>query len=167
MSDEISTKPYLIRALYEWCTDSGYTPYVAVAVDAHTLVPREFVRHGEIVLNISGLATHRLKIDNELITFQARFGGVSRELSIPIDNVISIYARETGQGMAFEVPKALTLSDAEEPSLDGTEAPAQEAVAERPNLSIVSTDAEGSEDTPPDEPPGSPAPARPKLTRIK
>jgi stringent starvation protein B len=167
MTEEISTKPYLIRALYEWCADSGYTPYVAVAVDAHTLVPLEFVRNGEIVLNISGLATHRLKIDNELITFQARFGGVSRDLSIPIANVISIYARETGHGMAFEVPKALAQEHAEEQRSDNTEPSAQEIVAERPSLSIVSTGAEGGEDTPPDEPPGSPAPGRPKLTRIK
>jgi stringent starvation protein B len=88
-------------------------------------------------------------------------------LFIPINNIISIYARENGHGMAFEVAKALVRPSAEEPSLDSTEAPAQQAVAERPNFSIVSTDAEGGEDTPPDEPPSSPAPARPKLTRIK
>lgn len=100
---EISTKPYLLRAIYEWCTDNGYTPYLAAAVDAHTLVPREFVKNGEIVLNISFTATSSLKMDNDFINFHARFGGVSREISIPVENVVAIYARENGQGMAFEV----------------------------------------------------------------
>jgi stringent starvation protein B len=167
MSDEISTKPYLIRALYEWCTDSGYTPYVAVAVDAHTLVPREFVRNGEIVLNISDQATHRLKIDNAFISFQARFNGTARELSIPVANVISIYARETGHGMAFEVPKALALSEAENTGPVADTGVTQEVATERPSLSVVSSEpATETEDTPPDEP-GSPSPGRPKLTRIK
>jgi stringent starvation protein B len=167
MNEEISTKPYLIRALYEWCTDCGYTPYVAVAVDANTLVPREFVRNGEIVLNISGVATNRLKIDNELISFQARFSGVSRELSIPVTNVISIYARETGHGMAFEVPKALALPDAEDQSSDAADAAVQTAMAERPGLSVVRTETESNNDTPTDEPPDAPTPGRPKLKRIK
>ena len=109
---EISTKPYLIRAIHEWCTDSGYRPYIAVAVDEHTVVPREFVRNGEIVLNVSASATNRLNISNELIEFEARFGGVARAVSIPIDNVSAIYAQETGHGMAFEVPKALAESSA-------------------------------------------------------
>ena len=100
---EISTKPYLLRAIYEWCTDNGYTPYLAAAVDSRTMVPREFVKNGEIVLNISFTATSGLKMDNDLISFHARFGGVSREISIPVDNVVAIYARENGQGMAFEV----------------------------------------------------------------
>jgi stringent starvation protein B len=167
MTEDISTKPYLIRALYEWCTDSGYTPYVAVAVDAHTLVPREFVRNGEIVLNISDQATHRLKIDNAFISFQARFTGMARELSIPIANVISIYARETGHGMAFEVPKALALSETEDTSPVADTEVTQEVATERPSLSVVSSEpAAETEDTPPDEP-GSPTPSRPKLTRIK
>ena len=100
---EISTKPYLLRAIYEWCTDNGYTPYLAAMVDARTRVPREFVKNGEIVLNISFTATSGLKMDNDFIEFHARFGGVSREISIPVDNVVAIYARENGQGMAFEV----------------------------------------------------------------
>ena len=106
---EISTKPYLIRAIYEWCTDSGYRPHIAVVVDEHTVVPREFVRSGEIVLNVSAHATNRLRITNEVIEFEARFGGVARPVSIPIDNVSAIYAQENGHGMAFEVPKALAL----------------------------------------------------------
>lgn len=100
---EISTKPYLLRALYEWCGDSGLTPYLAVVVDQRTVVPRSAVRNGEIVLNVSHAATNRLRIGNELIEFQARFNGVAHELSIPIDNVSAIYAKETGHGMAFEV----------------------------------------------------------------
>ena len=103
---ETSTKPYLLRAIYEWCTDNGYTPYIAVFVDGRTQVPREFVKNGEIVLNISFEATSGLKMDNDAIFFNARFGGVSRELYVPVDNVQAIYARENGQGMAFEVDRA-------------------------------------------------------------
>ena len=101
-----STKPYLIRAIYEWCNDNGFTPYLAVAVDERTQVPREHVKGGEIVLNVSPMATNRLSLGNDLIAFQARFGGVARELSIPVENVSAIYARENGHGMAFDVPKA-------------------------------------------------------------
>ena len=108
---ESSTKPYLIRAIHEWCTDNGYTPYLAVAVDGRTVVPREHVRNGEIVLNVSSMATHRLSLGNDLIEFQARFGGIARDLSIPVENVSAIYARENGHGMAFEVPKAVALTD--------------------------------------------------------
>ena len=108
---EPSTKPYLIRAIYEWCTDNGFTPYLAVAVNDRTVVPLEFVKAGEIVLNVSMSATDRLKLGNDLITFSARFGGVARQLSVPIDTVSAIYARETGHGMAFEVPKALAVAD--------------------------------------------------------
>ncbi len=103
---EISTRPYLIRALYEWCTDNGYRPYIAVAVDERTVVPREFVRNDEIVLNISATATNRLAIGNELIEFEARFGGVARQVSIPIENISAIFAQENGHGMAFEVTRA-------------------------------------------------------------
>jgi len=100
---ETSTKPYFMRALYEWCTDNGYTPYLAVKVFGAAKVPAEFVRNGEIVLNISFGATSGLKMDNEAVTFKARFGGVSRDIYVPIDNVMAIYASENGQGMAFEV----------------------------------------------------------------
>eukprot|EP01030_Chromulinospumella_sphaerica_P008899 gene8899-8709_t len=99
---EISTKPYMLRAIYEWCTDSGYTPYLAVKVDRATTVPMEYVKNGEIVLNISFGATSGLKMDNDAIRFHARFGGVSREIFVPVNNVIAIYASENGQGMAFE-----------------------------------------------------------------
>jgi stringent starvation protein B len=97
-----SLKPYLVRAIHEWCSDNGYTPYLAVAVDAYTRVPREYVKDGQIVLNLGLEATHQLAMGNELITFSARFNGVAQNLSVPVDNVAAIYARENGQGMAFE-----------------------------------------------------------------
>jgi stringent starvation protein B len=114
---ETSTKPYLIRAIYEWCNDNGFTPYLAVAVDERTQVPREHVKAGEIVLNVSPTATNRLSLGNDRVTFQARFGGQARELSIPIENVSAIYARENGHGMAFDVPKAMAVAG---PGPDGT-----------------------------------------------
>jgi stringent starvation protein B len=103
---ESSTKPYLVRAIHEWCADQGHTPYISVSVDERTIVPRGFVKGGEIVLNVSVMATNRLKISNEFVEFQARFGGVAYDLSIPIENISAIYARETGHGMAFDVTKA-------------------------------------------------------------
>ena len=99
---EISTKPYLIRALYEWCTDAGYTPQLLVAVDGRTRVPQGFVKDGQIVLNISAGATRNLTLDNDWIQFSSRFGGVSHEISIPVDRVMAIFARENGQGLHFE-----------------------------------------------------------------
>jgi stringent starvation protein B len=99
---EISTKPYLIRALYEWCADSGYTPQLLVAVDAQTRVPPGFVKDGKIVLNISAGATRNLTLDNDWIQFSARFGGASHEISVPVERVAAIYARENGQGLHFE-----------------------------------------------------------------
>ena len=101
MSKERSTKPYLIRALYEWCTDSGLTPYLTVKVDAQTRVPLEHVKNGEIVLNVSADAAHRLTLGNDVIQFAARFSGASRECSIPVAAVAGIFARETGQGLVF------------------------------------------------------------------
>src|SRR6476619_6783833 len=100
---ETSTKPYLLRAIYEWCTDTGFTPYLAAMVYGNAKVPKEFVKNGEIVLNISFGATSGLKMENDIIHFNARFGGVPREIVVPIENVVAIYARENGQGMAFEV----------------------------------------------------------------
>ncbi len=112
---EISTKPYMLRAIHEWCTDSGFTPYIAVTVDDRTLVPPDFVRAGEIVLNVSSPATNRLEISYDLIQFQARLNGQAQDLSIPVENVSAIYARENGHGMAFDVPKAMALvADQEE-----------------------------------------------------
>ena len=149
--DVPSTRPYLIRALHEWCTDNGYTPYVVVAVDASVQVPREFVKNGEIVLNTSFDATSHLQLGNEFIEFKARFGGAAREVIVPVDHVVAIYARENGQGMAFPHP----------PAADGTEAPAEAS----PRLHVVP--APGTEDTPEEPPPAPPTGGRPALKRVK
>jgi len=138
-----STKPYLLRAIWEWCCDHGFTPYISVNVDGRSRVPREFVRDGQIVLNVGPDATNKLQMGNEFIEFQARFGGVARELSIPVDQVSAIYARENGAGMAFDVdPPSDASSD------ESIDAPAS---------------------LPEDEPPEPPRPegGRPKLQRIK
>src|SRR5471032_2493574 len=105
MSDP-STKPYLMRAIYDWCVDSGYTPYLSVTVDAVTRVPMEYVKDGQIVLNVGPLAVDRIKMGNDLIEFSARFNGAGRDISIPIGAVTAIYARENGQGLSFEVAAA-------------------------------------------------------------
>jgi stringent starvation protein B len=100
---EQSAKPYLIRAICEWCADNGLTPYLAVKVNAQTRVPQAYVKNGEIVLNISSGATRRLTIDNERVQFTARFNGVSQEVSVPVAAVSGIFAKETGYGFAFTV----------------------------------------------------------------
>lgn len=105
MAEPTSTKPYLLRALHEWCVDNGLTPYISVVVDTNTRVPQEYVRNGEIVLNIGPLATQRLKMGDDVIELAARFGGVARELAIPVGQVAAIYARENGQGMSFEIDR--------------------------------------------------------------
>ena len=98
-----STRPYFIRAIYEWCTDNGFTPYLAVNVDENVQVPIEYIKNGEIVLNLSFTATANLELGNDYIRFQARFAGSARQLIVPVENVIAIYARENGQGMAFPI----------------------------------------------------------------
>jgi stringent starvation protein B len=102
-----STKPYLIRAIHEWCADQGFTPYLAVVVDSTTRVPREFVKDGQIVLNVGLEATHQLRMGNEEITFQARFSGKTFPVVVPLNRIAAIYARENGEGMTFEVTEAL------------------------------------------------------------
>lgn len=133
-----STKPYLIRAIWEWCADNGFTPYILVHVDQFTRVPQEFVRDGEIVLNIGADATGKLKLGNDWVDFQARFSGSARDLSIPVGRIAAIYARENGAGMSFEVEET--------------------ASTESPN--------ENSTPEPPPEPP-RPEGGRPRLQRIK
>jgi len=105
MAEPTSTKPYLLRAIYEWCVDCGFTPYVSVIVDPETRVPMEYARDGEIVLNIGPLATSHLLMGNDFIECTARFSGVARELRIPVAAVAAIYARENGHGMSFEIDK--------------------------------------------------------------
>jgi stringent starvation protein B len=131
-----STTPYLIRAIYEWCVDNGFTPYLAVRVNERTRVPMEYVRDGEIILNVSADATRDLTMGNELIQFSARFNGVSRELTVPIDAVSGIFAKENGQGLAFQQPPAgtdLTPADAPTPPDDRPSPPS----GSRPKLQVV------------------------------
>jgi stringent starvation protein B len=140
----VTTKPYFLRAVFEWCVDQGFTPYLTVAVDARTRVPREYVREGQIVLNVGPDATHQLLMGNEEISFQARFNGVAFSVAVPVDTVVAIYAKENGQGMAFE------------PATAGEDAGAAETdVAEY-----------AGEDHAPELPPSSPS-GRPRLTRVK
>ena len=117
----VSTKPYLLRAIWEWCVDQGFTPYLATLVDEDTRVPPGYARDGQIVLNLSPDATGQLQMANDFISFQARFGGAAHSLVIPVANVVAIYARENGQGMAFE-PELEAVEDAsvavQDPSAD-------------------------------------------------
>lgn len=162
-----STRPYLIRALYEWCTDNGFTPYVAVQVDDTVQVPKEYVKDGEIVLNISFDATSSLKLGNEFIEFNARFAGTAREIMVPVDRVIAIYARENGQGMAFPQPagdgKRVAPTQAGEPVFD--EAARAGSDGEVKLLKLTKPQTSSGE-----PPPGPPRPGpktKPTLTRVK
>ena len=161
-----STRPYLIRALYEWCTDNGFTPYVAVVVDETVQVPKEYVKDGEIVLNISFDATSSLKLGNEFIEFSARFAGTAREIMVPIDRVIAVYARENGQGMAFPSPasavKTPLASQTEIFATDGTAHPGEADV----RLLKLTNPPSDAGHVPP-VPPRPGTKARPTLTRIK
>lgn len=165
-----STRPYLIRALHDWCTDNGFTPYVAVFVDAVVQVPMEYVKNNEIVLNVGFEATSALKLGNETIEFKARFGGTSREIIVPIDHVIAIYARENGQGMAFPMPAADGSKVAGTPPKPDKPA-ASKAPGPRPPKLTLTDAASGDKparDTDPDEPPPEPpTPGRPSLKRVK
>jgi stringent starvation protein B len=152
--NEIATKPYLLRALYEWCVDNGYTPHVAVKVDSKTQVPSEYVKNGEITLNVSPSAVHKLQMGNELIEFSARFAGVARQISVPVANVYAVYARETGHGMTFDVdtarPATQAVAQAE------TNAP-REAPAALPAPAPAASN----------EPPPKPGGGKPTLRRVK
>jgi stringent starvation protein B len=154
--NEIPTKPYLLRALFEWCVDNGYTPHLAVKVDSRTQVPAEYVKNGEITLNISPNAVHKLQMGNELVEFSARFGGVARQIAVPIANVYALYARETGHGMTFDVDGAakpdLQTKTQAQPKLPMIKPPAQLPVP-------------AATTTP--EPPKKPSGGKPTLRRIK
>lgn len=167
-----STRPYLIRALYEWCTDNGFTPYLAVAVDDSVRVPHEYVKDGQIVLNLGLDATSALQLGNEFIEFKARFGGTAREIVVPVNQVSAIYARENGQGMAFPVSpaqpakampsgsKTLVSVPVGDDSPERDPAPAQLANVE----SKQKKDQTGKKPNPPRKPPSG---GRPTLTRVK
>jgi stringent starvation protein B len=154
-----STRPYLVRALHDWCSDNGFTPYVAVFVDSSVRVPMEFVKNNEIVLNVGFEATSGLKLGNEFIEFKARFGGTSREIVVPMDHVIAIYARENGQGMAFPAPSAVAEG--------ATDAPKGATVPAATLRSVPVDTAASKAELSPLEPPEPPAGGRPSLKRIK
>jgi stringent starvation protein B len=145
---ESSTKPYLIRALHEWCTDNGYTPYIVVQVNDRTMVPPAHVRDGQITLNVGSLATNKLLLGNDFIEFQARFSGVTENVSVPVGAVSAIYARETGAGMGFEVQPYEEQAEGEN------------AVRDLPHVAGVADRAA----TPPDD---EPEPPRPRLKIVK
>jgi len=133
MSDIPSNKPYLIRALHQWCTDFGFTPFMAVFVDASVEVPMEFVKNDEIVLNLSLEACHQLNLDNDWISFQARFGGIPRKIMVPVSHVLAIYARENGQGMSFNFDASKTQNSNDKK----LENQVEQLKNTRPSLTIV------------------------------
>lgn len=153
-----STRPYLIRALHEWCGDNGLTPYVTVVVDNTVQVPREYVKNGEIVLNIGFDATTALVLGNDYLEFKARFAGVVRDIMVPITQVVAIFAKENGQGMAFprvEQSKIKALEEAE---------------AEPGSAGLVPVRSSSTQDTAPESsktPVFPKSGTRPSLTRIK
>lgn len=171
-----STRPYLVRALYEWCTDNGFTPYVAVLVDDSVQVPREFVKNNEIVLNISFDATSSLQLGNDFIEFKARFGGSAREIMVPMTHVMAIYARENGQGMSFPMlhvggaPAAIRTND-ESNGVDSEGDGAGNSVL-APDEKIMQLVLESGDDVPSEgadseDSPKPPTRPRPSLTRVK
>ena len=156
--DSSSTRPYLIRALYEWCTDNGYTPFLAVLVNESVRVPLEFVKDGEIVLNISFDATSALSLGNEFIEFKGRFGGVARDIVIPVERVLAIYARENGQGMAFPMLAASTHAE------DAPVVTPAKPLSPIATVTPVAAPADDAGGTPGPKPGGG---SRPALTRVK
>jgi stringent starvation protein B len=160
-----STKPYLIRALHEWCTDNGFTPYIAVAVDHSVVVPSHVVSNQEVVLNIGYEATGGLQLGNELITFKARFNGAPKDISVPIGRVLAIYARENGEGMAFPVSATDQISD--EKQTEQAALPLQTSANPHPpsqGLSLVTPESDLPDNEPP---PSNSSPTVRTLRRIK
>ncbi len=136
---ELSTKPYLIRAIYDWCADSGLTPYLAVQVDEYTHVPMAYVKDGKIVLNISVDAVRNLHIGNEDISCSGRFGGVSHQIGVPVSAVMGIFAKENGQGLVFQgqdsIPILSGLTSGS--GTDGEDPPSSPAPQGKPKLRVV------------------------------
>jgi stringent starvation protein B len=159
-----STRPYLVRALHDWCTDNGFTPYLAVFVDETVQVPLEYVKNNEIVLNVGFEATSGLKLGNEFVEFKARFGGVPREIVVPMTHVVAIYARENGQGMAFPVPSAVQAGGMPAPSPRGG---LRLATADTVADATPGEPQAPAEDPSDDPPPAAPAGRRAALKRIK
>lgn len=135
MANYTSTKPYMVRAIHEWCIDNGLTPHLLVVVDAHTRVPMAYVKDGEIVLNINYTATKELHMDNDAISFSARFGGVSQNLYVPMHAVKGLFARENGQGMFFEV--GVSPENAPKTSIEVASDDKKPTGGKKPTLTIV------------------------------
>ncbi|MEO8281065.1 MAG: ClpXP protease specificity-enhancing factor, partial [Ideonella sp.] len=158
------------RALHDWCTDNGFTPYIAVFVDSQVQVPMEYVKNNEIVLNVGFEATTGMKLGNEWIEFKARFGGVSRAIQVPIDHVIAIYARENGQGMAFPMPTE-GQADAAEPATAShdvsTLRPGGLRLASDDRSSSIGVTIEAQDSNQPPPEPSPPSGPRPSLKRVK
>ena len=173
-TESSSTRPYLIRAMYEWCTDNGLTPYLAVQVDDSVQVPREYVKNGEIVLNVSVDATSALKLGNEFVEFKARFAGSARDILVPVGRVIAVYARENGQGMAFPPPRAGEDASGEPRALLRDASRSAPSEGDGRAMRLVSDEAAGNNPTdapetdPPPRPPTAPGGGkRPALKRVK
>lgn len=129
-------RPYLLRALHEWISDSGETPHIVVDASAEgVVVPRQYVKDGKIVLNVSFSATSALKLGNDSVNFEARFGGASFQVQVPVRAVLGIYARETGQGMIFPEGDADPDPTDSPPATPASGSPAPRA--KRPKLQVV------------------------------
>ncbi len=137
MTEATSTKPYMVRAIHEWCVDNNMTPHLLVVVDNHARVPMAYVKDGEIVLNLSYGATKDLQMDNDAVTFSARFGGNSQNLYIPMHAVKGIFARESGQGMFFEVGQAPLGENTSKESDETPESKQKVTNIKKPTLTIV------------------------------
>jgi len=125
-----SSRPYIMRALYEWIVDNDFTPYILVdASMADVMVPQQFVKENQIVLNISPDAVVDLSISNQAVAFNGRFGGVATDVFVPISAVVGIYARENGQGMVFDPEEVVSPPDDLPPEPGKSE--------RRPSLKIV------------------------------
>ncbi|MFK7893919.1 MAG: ClpXP protease specificity-enhancing factor [Granulosicoccus sp.] len=133
-----SSRPYLIRALYEWIVDNGFTPYMLVDTALESVeVPRAFVENGRIILNISPEATHSLVLGNDAVTFNARFGGTAMDVHVPVVSVLAIYARENGQGMMFGDQDDTPPDPGPGSKSEDSKQPAAPPETKRPNLKIV------------------------------
>ncbi len=133
MSD-LPTKPYLIRAIYDWCADSGLTPYLAVRVDEMTRVPAAYIKDGEIVLNLSMDAVHNLHLGNAEITCNGRFGGVPHKIEVPVAAVIGVFAKETGQGLVFQGQGSAPMPPGDD---GGSSKPPDSPPPAKPRLRVV------------------------------
>jgi stringent starvation protein B len=131
-----SSRPYVMRALYEWILDNDCTPYVLVNAEAQGVdVPRQYVKDGQIVLNISPSAVVNLSIENDAVFFNGRFGGVPVDVYVPVAAVMGIYARENGQGMVFEGEDSPYPEPPPGPS--GDKPPSGGGESKRPSLKVV------------------------------